>query len=349
MSTSMLTGSPTARSDRLVCAQLCGMTLTSKRSPLASLTVSEMPSTAIEPLTATSGARASGMRTSSRCDSPAGSRAVISPTASTWPNTRWPPISSPIRSERSRLTELPTVQRPAVVTESVAPEASRANQSFALSTTVKQMPEVAIEPPSGISASGRRVPTTMRRPSPSAAASRIRPTSVMMPVNMRLLPGVQDISATAVPRQRPLVRLGQAERLVEGLDPERAQRLQPVAADQEGRLAPDQPVDQAMPEQARGERGAAFDQQPCDAATGQDAENLRKVQPAFAVDPGLDHLDAEPAQPPGALLGRRAPGDQPEWCGARRTAELAPGRQAQAAIEHHADRRARLEAGKTAG
>ena len=51
----------------------------------------------------------------------------------------------------------PTVQAPAVVTSRVAPEASTANQSSPLSTAVKQMPEVAIEPPSGISASGSRV------------------------------------------------------------------------------------------------------------------------------------------------------------------------------------------------
>ena len=78
---------PALRSARLVARQLCGMTFTAKRSAPASLTVSEMPSTAIEPLIEISGARLAGTRTSSRCDSPTGSSARISPTASTWPNT----------------------------------------------------------------------------------------------------------------------------------------------------------------------------------------------------------------------------------------------------------------------
>ena len=57
---------------------------------------------------------------------------AISPTASTWPNTMWPPSSSPMRSERSRLTVSPTAQAPAVVTSRVAAEASTVNQSVAL-------------------------------------------------------------------------------------------------------------------------------------------------------------------------------------------------------------------------
>ena len=88
-----------------------------------------------------------------------------------------------MRSERSRLTVSPTVQAPAVVTSRVAPEASAVNQSAPLSIAEKQMPEVAIEPPSGISASGSRVPIVMRLPPPSATSS-TRPTSVMIPVNM---------------------------------------------------------------------------------------------------------------------------------------------------------------------
>ena len=97
----------------------------------------------------------------------------------------WPPSSSPIRSERSRLTASPFAQRPAVVTSRVAPDACTVNQPSPLSIAVKQMPEVAIEPPSGISASGRRVSMVMRRPS-SSPISRILPTSLMIPVNMTL-------------------------------------------------------------------------------------------------------------------------------------------------------------------
>ena len=87
------------------------MMVTAKRSAPASLTVSEMPSTATEPLTASMGASAAGTAISSRWQSPSGSIAAISPTASTWPNTRWPPSSSPSRSDRSRLTARPRASR----------------------------------------------------------------------------------------------------------------------------------------------------------------------------------------------------------------------------------------------
>lgn len=213
MSISTFTASPGRRSGRLVWRQLCGMMLQAKPASPAWLTVSEMPSTAIEPLTAISGARLAGTATSRRCDSPTGSSAVISPIASTWPNTMWPPISSPIRSERSRLTLSPSRQRPTVVTSRVAPEASTANQPSPLSTAVKQMPEVAIEPPSGISASGSRVLMVSRRPwSParSCATSTIWPTSVMMPVNMAL-PRSRRYRPRACPtpaRGRPRARSG---------------------------------------------------------------------------------------------------------------------------------------------
>ena len=49
------------------------------------------------------------------CESPSGSTLMISPTPSIWPVTIWPPISSPMRRDRSRLTGVPSAQPPKVV------------------------------------------------------------------------------------------------------------------------------------------------------------------------------------------------------------------------------------------
>ena len=182
MSASRLTGSPGCRSFRVVCSSVCGMIMQAKRSRPASFTVSEMPSTAMEPLTATSGARDSGIEISSRQLSPTGSKAAMVPTASAWPKTRWPPSSSPSRSERSRLMRVPSVQLPSVVRASVSGEAWTRKRPGSFSTTVRQTPECATEAPSAISSSGRSLATTRSRSAPSRTLS-TRPIWVMIPVN----------------------------------------------------------------------------------------------------------------------------------------------------------------------
>ena len=54
--------------------------------------------------------------------------ATMSATPSTWPETIWPPSSSPIFSERSRLSFVPGPHVPAVVRASVSAAASTSNQ-----------------------------------------------------------------------------------------------------------------------------------------------------------------------------------------------------------------------------
>src|SRR6478672_2568059 len=51
--------------------------------------------------------------------------------------TIWPPSSSPIRSERSRLSFAPSRHKSFAVRDRVSPETSTANQSSPLSTTVR--------------------------------------------------------------------------------------------------------------------------------------------------------------------------------------------------------------------
>ena len=70
---------------------------------------------------------------------------------STWPLTMWPPSSSPILSERSRLTLSPTFQPPSVVTASVSAPTSVAIAvrlpRRAASTTVRHTPAWATDAP----------------------------------------------------------------------------------------------------------------------------------------------------------------------------------------------------------
>ena len=109
MSVSMFTRSPTTRSPRVVAVSVSGMSDTSNHDPSGSsptaLTVSETPSTAIEPLSTTSGACAGVEREAD--DAPGVARTDRrAPCAvpSMWPCTMWPPRRSPTWAARSRLT-----------------------------------------------------------------------------------------------------------------------------------------------------------------------------------------------------------------------------------------------------
>ncbi len=101
---------------------VCGMMLTPKRVPSTSLTVSETPSSATEPLGAMKRARIRRRLNVMRMDSPSGVTLTTSAMPSTWPVTMWPPSSSPTCIGRSRLTGRPTFQSPSVVLDRVSPE-----------------------------------------------------------------------------------------------------------------------------------------------------------------------------------------------------------------------------------
>jgi hypothetical protein len=127
------------------------MTLTPKARPSTSLTVSEMPSSATEPLGAMKRARSGGTWKRKRRESPSGSIATISASPSTWPETMCPPSSSPSFSGRSRLTREPGRQ-PQRGAMSVSAEASTTNQPRPslwrpVSMAVRHTPEQAMEAP----------------------------------------------------------------------------------------------------------------------------------------------------------------------------------------------------------
>src|SRR3546814_13130669 len=60
--------------------------------------------------------------------SPSWRRSTTVPTPSTWPETMWPPSSSPSFNGRSKLTAWPACQAPMVVQARVSFDASAANQ-----------------------------------------------------------------------------------------------------------------------------------------------------------------------------------------------------------------------------
>jgi len=88
-----------------------------------------------------------GARMRRRCEPPSGVTDTTSPTPSTWPETMWPPSSSPSLAARSRLTGSPAAHWPRVVLARVSPDTSTANQPNPFSTTVRQQPEWEIEAP----------------------------------------------------------------------------------------------------------------------------------------------------------------------------------------------------------
>ena len=150
------------------------MMFTPKVSPRTSFTVNDTPSTATLPLTAMNRAISAGTRKTQRVEAFSGVAETAVPTPSTWPETRWPPSSSPTRSERSRLTRDPTVQLPSLVCARVSADASTANQPAPNSTAVRQQPEQAIEAPSATGGSVRNAGgVSMTRRMSSTVANRV--------------------------------------------------------------------------------------------------------------------------------------------------------------------------------
>ena len=84
------------------------------------LTVSETPSTAIDPSRRRSAAARRARRSAPRARTPPRVPPRPSPVPSTWPCTTWPPRRSPARSGSSRLTSSPAPSGPSEVRRSVS-------------------------------------------------------------------------------------------------------------------------------------------------------------------------------------------------------------------------------------
>src|SRR5579871_3159549 len=314
------------------------MMLTPNAAPSTSLTVSETPSTVIDPLEAMKRASSGGARKPKRRLAPSGLRSRISPTPSTWPATMWPPSSSPSFRGRSRLTGLPGRQAPMVVRDRVSAEASTANQPGSLSTTERQTPLQAMEAPWAIEALSYLVSMTIRV-APPGARLRTRPRSVMMPVNMgRKLPG-PAISFQAVGTERDRAFGRQRLYLGEMLQPEGLRRRQAIAPDHARRAEDGETVHQLPAEQCRGKPGAALRQDPGQSPFPQQRKHIFQVQRPVRPGRRIDDLDAAidkgaPAQPVAAFQRDQQCGRLP-GAGHQRRGK----RQAHAPVENDAKRR----------
>ncbi|MNE79627.1 hypothetical protein D3C80_1761310 [compost metagenome] len=114
----------------------------------------------IEPLGAIKRCRGAGASITMRCDPPSGVMETTSPRPSTWPETIWPPSSSPSLAARSRLTRVFSTQSPSLVLDRVSPETSTANQPSPFSVTVRQQPAWLIEAPRSMLAVSHTVSTS---------------------------------------------------------------------------------------------------------------------------------------------------------------------------------------------
>ena len=153
------------------------------------LTVRLAPSMVIEPLVARNRASSRGASTHSSQLSPTSAKRVTVPTPSTWPATMWPPSRSCARSAFSRFTG-PVWSRPAVLSSDSAETSNPSNDCCAsIAVTVMQAPLRAMlspRPTSSIYPAGhctdRCLPCVEELPRACTAA--MRPTPVMIPVNM---------------------------------------------------------------------------------------------------------------------------------------------------------------------
>ena len=128
-STSRLILVPFCHAPMVVTARVCGIIRTENVSPCTSLTVNETPSSATDPFCAMNFEIANGARIANRAISVRSCRSIISTTLSVWAATMWPPNSSPILSDRSRLMREPACHVPTVVTASVSAAASTENHA----------------------------------------------------------------------------------------------------------------------------------------------------------------------------------------------------------------------------
>src|SRR5579859_2417129 len=201
-----------------------------------------------------------------------GAGSTISPTASTWPWTRWPPSRSDRRTGRSRLTASPGSSSPRLVRRSVSSTASAAHQPAPTSTTVRQQPLTAIESPILASSMTSEASKTNRGP----ARLRSRPSSSMIPVNM-VAPLCRELDAQV--GAEPLDRQDPASPHVadRGGTSAAEQAGAVVATGEGGRQVHDIAVDQARPVKAGGDAGTTLDQQLQHATAAEVVQDVAEV------------------------------------------------------------------------
>src|SRR6185437_15463841 len=271
---------------------------------------------------------------------PSARRSTISATASTWPETRCPPSSSPAFSARSRLIPVPTRQSLSVERARVSAEAWTANQSAPRSITVRQTPAQATDAPSARSLVSSLVPM-MKVVSPPTRISR----SVPISVNISACPGqgFEHVFAASLDAEALEAPRRGERRHAEGFN-----GWSCVAAEQGRCLEPGEAVDEIGLQQRPGQLRPAFDEDAGETALGERRQGTREVELRAARERRFDQHDAAIGE---GLAARRIepmamddPGRQLLCLGN----ELCRQRQMQAAIDDDAHGIASRHAGQAA-
>src|SRR5262249_52544016 len=146
-STSRFTVSPAPACPRLVRCNVSGMRETVNDRSSSSATVSNTPSTAIDPFSITYRRTEGGASIRIRRANPSETTSATDPIPSTWPWTTWPPRRSDARSGSSRLTSEPGSSRPKDVRDNVSFIASATNEPLRKAAALRHTPLTAIESP----------------------------------------------------------------------------------------------------------------------------------------------------------------------------------------------------------
>src|SRR3954468_12866817 len=338
MSTSRLTGSPFAAAPSVVRSSVSGISDTENQSPSTAATVSETPSTAIEPFSTTYRRRPGSAAIETIRAKPSSRPSRTEPRPSTWPCTTWPPRRSSARSGSSRFTRVPAPTSPSDERRSVSCITSAPKPSAAAPTAVRPTPLTATESPS------RRSPASAdctRSRTPSSVASRATtvPRSAIRPVNTRspLLEarGDEDVAGErlARERQRPQ-RVGDA---VDALALERVARGPPAQHERRDEQA--DLVDRARVHERAREVRAALEQHARDGRVERAELVERRLHAGGLVLAGRDDdLGAGGLERVGRAARRGAGGDDDERHLGRLGDELRVERQARRRVEHDAAR-----------
>src|SRR6476661_1118212 len=189
-STSRLTTSPTPLCPNVVRSSVVGMRETPKESSPTWATVSDTPSTVMEPFSTTYAARPGGRVKSTVSQRSPGVRAVMVAVPSTWPWTTWPPNRPSAGIARSRLTRSPGDRAPRLLRSSVSAMTSTVKPIGSCSVTVRHTPLTAMEAPCVASetTSGPSMRSTAEAGPCSMPAT--VPSSSTIPVNMTVSSGL---------------------------------------------------------------------------------------------------------------------------------------------------------------
>src|SRR6266851_5914443 len=237
----------------MVTASVCGIraTLNVPTGRSTAATVRLIPSTAMEPFSAIRWRRPAGRSMTTSDPVEPFSTFLIRAVASTWPCTKWPSTEAFPVNGNSRLTGLPSANRPRLVLRRVSGTTSAKNAAPRFSTTVRQQPLTATLPP----ISSRLVVGPCWTPSRPDPASTTLPTPLTIPVNTHI---PADHKIIAEPSE---VHVAQPDGIFNALDSLATYRADCLAtADHHGGDVREHLIDEAVGKESRVQLTAAFHQ-----------------------------------------------------------------------------------------